>query len=210
MRARGFFPVFEGKHVDPFTLLDGGLRWWIRESRLEAKYQRRAPAEPLVVFRDIARNTNERTCIACVLPAGMGGSDTLNGVRFERIPAGTACAVMNSLCFNYAVRFRTAGTHLSFTCMRPVAVPPVARLAAVPELPTQCAWESGHPHITDDPGHWETLWQINRTVAEAYGLSAEDFAHILDSFPGLAKKRPEFVAFLRGRVAEWLESGPVK
>jgi len=40
-------------------------------------------------------------------------------------------------------------------------------------------------------------------VEEAYGLTASDFAHILDSFPVFARKRPAFHQFLRERLAEW-------
>jgi hypothetical protein len=48
-----------------------------------------------------------------------------------------------------------------------------------------------------------SLWETERSVAEAYGLSADDFAHILTTFPVLARKRPAFYAFLQERVAEW-------
>jgi hypothetical protein len=39
-------------------------------------------------------------------------------------------------------------------------------------------------------------------VAEAYGLDADDFAHILASGPVMARERAAFVAYLKERAAE--------
>lgn len=41
----------------------------------------------------------------------------------------------------------------------------------------------------------------------AYGLTADDFAHILFTFPVFARKRPAFYAYLLARVQEWKEEG---
>ncbi|CEK13072.1 hypothetical protein CP488_00346, partial [Chthonomonas calidirosea] len=50
---------------------------------------------------------------------------------------------------------------------------------------------------------WTEIWLANRAVAEAYGLSPEDFEYILSTFPVFARKRPEFYAYLQERVQEW-------
>ena len=115
---------------------------------------------------------------------------------------------MNSFCFDFAVRLRTAGTHLSFTYMRPMPVPDASNTNALLVIPTQLAWESGAAHISQITDLWPDIWQANRAVAEIYGLSADDFEHILNSFPVFAKKRPEFFAYFQTRLAEWkVESG---
>jgi hypothetical protein len=54
---------------------------------------------------------------------------------------------------------------------------------------------------------WPRLWNINRSVAEAYGLNADDFEHILGTFPGMAKKRKAFFAYLEERLEEWKREG---
>lgn len=69
------------------------------------------------------------------------------------------------------------------------------------------SWKHGSPgrrgHISEDPTLWPALWNTNKAVAEAYGLNADDFRHILDAFPGFARKRPEFQVYLRTKIAEW-------
>ena len=40
----------------------------------------------------------------------------------------------------------------------------------------------------------------NKAMAKAYGLSRDNFAHILGSFPVFARKHPEFFDFLAGRL----------
>ncbi|MGQ9654907.1 MAG: Eco57I restriction-modification methylase domain-containing protein, partial [Thermodesulfobacteriota bacterium] len=52
---------------------------------------------------------------------------------------------------------------------------------------------------------WQPIWAANCAVAEAYGLTPDDFAYILTTFPLFARKRPEFYAYLQGRVQEWKE-----
>jgi len=53
--------------------------------------------------------------------------------------------------------------------------------------------------------YWLLLWEMNRAVAEAYGISPDDFEYILSTFPVIARKRPEFYAYLHEMVREWKE-----
>jgi hypothetical protein len=203
MGENGFWPVFEGKHVDQFLVGVKPLRWWLAVEQAEAKYRRRPREAATLVFRETASNTNERTCIAAVLPEHCAGAHTLTGVTVADVQADAAAVVLNSLCFDYALRLRTAGTHVSFTYILPMPVPPANVVAGLPRIPTRRAWETGIRHITDDRAAWPQLWAANRAVAQAYGLDAEDFAHILAAFPVMARKRPEFLAFLQQKLAEW-------
>lgn len=202
MREKGFWPVFEGKHVEQFLAGIKPVRWWLSVEQAEAKYGKELSREPFAVFRETASNTNERTCIAAVLPGATVGSHKLIGIRTS-IPSAEAVAVLNSLCFDYALRMRSAGTNVSFTYMRPMPVPQADFVAKLPTIGTRHAWAAGLSHITDDRSLWPRLWDINRAVAEAYGLGADDFEHILASFSGMSKKRKDFVAYLRARLEEW-------
>jgi hypothetical protein len=203
MRERGFWPVFEGKHIDQFVVGIKPVRWWLSVAQAEAKYGRLPRNEPLLVFRETARNTDERTCIAATLPAESAAAHTACGLIPQRVDPDRAAAVLNSLCFDYALRLRTAGTHVSFTYMRPMPVPPMDATDRLPTIPTRLPWETGTVHMTDDRELWPSLWEANRAVGEAYGLDADDFAHILGSFPGFARKRSEFFSYLLERVGEW-------
>jgi len=53
------------------------------------------------------------------------------------------------------------------------------------------------------PEYWNQLWLTNRAVADAYGLTPEDFEYILSTFRVFARKRPDFLAYLQQRVKEW-------
>jgi hypothetical protein len=203
MRERGFWPVFEGKHVDQFVVGLQPIRWWLSLELMQRKYKSLPRREPTLIFRDTARNTDERTCIAAVLPAESAASYTLTGLAVQHVSPDAAAVVLNSFCFDFALRLRTAGTHVSMTYIHPVPVPKADQLRSVPTLPTRLGWEGGIGHVTDDTSLWPALWQANRAVAEAYGLTAADLDHILYSFPVLARKRPEFMEFLRARVSEW-------
>lgn len=203
MRAKGFWPVFEGKHVDQFVVGIKPVRWWVSLAQAEAKYGKRPRSEPTLVFRETASNTNERTCIAAMLPTQSVASHKLTGVLLENVRPECALSVLNSLCFDYALRMRTAGINVSFTYMRPMPVPPADVVNQLPTLPTLLAWEAGGAHVANREDLWPKLWEINRAVAEAYGLDAEDFRYLLDAFPGMAKKREPFVEHIRERLDGW-------
>ncbi len=203
MRERGFWPVFEGKHVEQFLVGIKPVRWWLSVAAAKSKYKKAPREASLLVFRETASNTNERTCIATTLPDHSAGSHKLTGVLLEAASALAATAVFDSICFDYLLRLRTAGTSVSHTYILPVAIPPASVVNRLPSIPTRLAWESGITHVTEDRGSWPALWEANRAVAEAYDLTPDDFEHILGSFPVMARKRPEYVAYLRRRLEEW-------
>jgi hypothetical protein len=203
MRARGFWPVFEGKQIDQHVVGTKPVRWWLSVTQAETKYGRPPNATPTLVFRETAKNANERTCIAAILPAKSCGAHTLTGVSTGTVDPEHAAAVLNSMPFDFALRLRIAGTHVSFTYIEPMPVPDRTIVETFPAQPTQAAWEVGCTHLEQIPEVWPTLWATNRAVAEAYGLNSSDFEHILGSFPGFARKRPKLVAYFRERLAEW-------
>lgn len=203
MRAAGFWPVFEGKHIDQFLVGIKPIRWWLSVEAAERKHDKKPRAEATLVFRETASNTNERTCIAAALPERSTASHKLSGAIVENVTLDGAVAVLNSLCFDYALRFRTAGTNISFTYMNPMPVPSSEAVELLRGLPTMLAWRERIEHITERRDLWPSLWETNRSVAAAYGLAAEDFEHILDAFPGMARKRRDFVAYLREQARSW-------
>jgi hypothetical protein len=205
MREKGFWPVFEGKHVDQYLVGIKPIRWWLSVEQAKEKYGKDPRAEPTLVFRETASNTNERTCIAAVLPVQSAAAHTLTGVLADRVDPHKAAVVLNSFCFDYALRLRTAGTHVSFTYILPMPVPPAEVVNGLPVIETGQAWQTRIEHVTDDKALWPPLWAANKAVAEAYGLNPADFEHILSTFPVIARKRPEFFAYLLDRVKEWKE-----
>lgn len=206
MRERGFWPVFEGKNLDQFLVGVKPIRWWLAVDQARKKYGREPRSERTLVFRETASNTNERTCISAVLPEQSAAAHTLTGMTAEHVDLDRAAVVLNSLCFDFALRLRTAGTHVSFTYIQPMPVPPEEVVNRLPKLETRLAWKADIAHISEDQTLWPALWNANKVVAEAYGLNADDFRHILDAFPGFARKRPDFHAFLTANLAAWKTS----
>jgi hypothetical protein len=205
MQTAGFMPVYEGKHVEQFVFGMKPIRWWLNREQARAKYGREPYGGPFLVYRETASNTNQRTCIAAILPKDSTAAHTLSVMLTDGVEPGAAATVLNSFCFDYALRLRTAGTHISFTYMRPMPVPQASVTNSLPRVATVCAWEHGIERITELKEHWESLWDANKAVAKAYGLNASDFEHILNSFPVFARKQPEFYEFLRDRLATWFQ-----
>jgi len=203
MNRLGFFPVYEGKHIEQFIYGTKPIRWWLNVERARTKYPGAAPSDRFLAFRETASNTNQRTCIAAILPMGSAAAHTITAIKNSYVDAEAAAAVLNSLTFDFALRLRTAGTHISFTYMEPMPVPSASITNTLPRISTINAYSENCQFITDRRDLWPILWKSNRAVAEAYGLDANDFAHVLQSFQAFARKRSEFYAFLVDQTTKW-------
>jgi hypothetical protein len=203
MRSAGYWPVYEGKHVEQYLVGVKPVRWWLSVAEAQEKYDRPPRDEATLVFRETARNTDQRTCIAALLPAGAAASHTCTGAEFEHVEPEAAAVVLNSFCFDFLLRLRSAGTHVSFTYILPVAVPPADVANRLPRLETRFAPTLGITHVSEDQAAWPALWAADRAVAEAYGIGAEDFGHILESFPVWRRKRAALAAYYAARLDEW-------
>ncbi len=199
MADKGFWPLYSGKNVDQFLVHNQEIGRWVSVELVKKKYGDSPDKHPKVVFRRMARNTDERTCIVGILPPYSCFGDTLFGIRCDVTHQNEICSIMNSLVFDYGIRMRIAGANMSFTYVERASVPKSKQVGGVirPKNIEQ------RQYIYDDEKLYSVLWASNRSVAEAYGLSPDDFAHILTAFPGFAKKRAAFFAYLRERLAEW-------
>ncbi len=202
MAEAGFWPLYEGKHIEQFLVDVKPVERWLSIEAAEKKYRKPPSVERKLVFRDIASNTNERTCIAAVLPEKSCFGHTLSGLEVSA-PLDQAAALLNSLVFDFALRLKAGGTHLSFTFVSRMPLPEISFSKTIPTRPA--AEVDGKRTLADYQPAWNDLWRINRDVAEAYDLSAKEFSEILPAFPVLARKRPTFHEFLRERVSEWLQ-----
>lgn len=204
MAEKGFWPLYEGKHIEQFLVEIKPIERWVSLEACQRKYGKLPDAGPKLVFRDIARNTDERTCIAAVLPERSCAGHTLSGLSSEISP-DRAAVLLNSFVVDYSIRYRTAGTHLSFTYLERIAVPPPSITSLLPSLETVSVAGTDIDHISALEDKWPALWEVNRAMAESYGLGPDDFEHILSAFPVFVRKRPTFYAYLKERLAEWRE-----
>ena len=202
MAEAGFWPLYEGKHIEQFLVDIRPIERWVSLEACQKKYGRLPDPGPKLVFRDIASNTNERTCIAAVLPERSCAGNSLPVIASD-LPPDSMAAVLNALPLDFSVRLRTAGTHLNFTYVERFAVPPADVTRSLPTLPTKSVATTLASHVADLSECWDHVWFVNRAVAETYGLTPDDFEYILSTFPVFARKRPEFYAYLQERVQEW-------
>jgi len=201
MADAGFWPLYEGKHIEQFLVDIRPIERWVNLQACEGKYGKLPDPGHKLVFRDIASNTNERTCIAAVLPERSCAGNKLPAIRSDLAPDAMA-AVLNSLALDFSVRLRTAGTHLNFTYVARFAVPEPPLTRGLPVLPTRSVAGIPATNVAELPDLWPAIATLNLAVAEAYGLTPDDLAYILTTFPVLARKRPEFVRYLARRIKD--------
>jgi hypothetical protein len=202
MAEKGFWPLYEGKHIEQFLVDIKPIERWVSLEACRYKYGKPPEPGPKLVFRDIASNTNERTCIAAVLPERSCANNKLPVVPTPAVAADIASSVLNSLAFDFVIRFRVSST-MNFTHVSRAAVPHVSDVRALPIARSRSVVAESITHVSELRDLWPAVWLSNRAVAEAYGLGPDDFEHILSTFPVFTRKRPAFFAYLRERLAEW-------
>ncbi len=153
-----------------------------------------------VVFRDIARSTDERTAIAA-LAADHPCGNVLGVLSAPTLRAVSLAMFMSSLTFDWVTRLRSAGTHLNLylleelVCPRPgdgLSAP--ALLAARLGMASQRFapyWLELAESVSLRSHPWRRLWAVtpherlrlrcmlDAIVAKLYGLDSEDLAWIL-------------------------------
>jgi hypothetical protein len=204
MAEKGFWPLYEGKHIEQFLIDIKPIERWVSLDACEKKYSKPPDPGPKLVFRDIASNTNERTCIAAVLPERSCANNKLPMIKLSELNLNIAATVLNSFAFDFSIRFRVSST-LNFTHVLRIAVPSMSEVYSVKWHTTLSAAGTELTSLFEDQKNRDSLWSTNRAVAEAYGLGPDDFEYILSTFPVFARKRPEFYAYLQERVREWKE-----
>ena len=157
-------------------------------------------------YRDIARATDQRTAIACVLPEG-GAAQPLNLFLPQSGMHGIFwLASMNSLALDYVARQRIGGVHLNITSCRqlPVVGPATVNFdsqrfvrdrvlelvftsPALEAFAQDCGW-SGPPFRWDEERRFQLRCELDAAFFHLYGLNRDDTAYILDTFPIVKRK----------------------
>jgi hypothetical protein len=130
-----------------------------------------------LAFRDIARSNDERTMIAFIAPPGtvFGHTATVEKTPWAR-PIDEAfllCALFNSFPFDWLIR-QKAATHLSLYLLNALPVPRF-------DTKTSCSLSQAAHHLSHTRNAGIRA-EADATIAHAYGLSRDQYAHILASF----------------------------
>jgi hypothetical protein len=193
----GGLPLHEGKtfyqYVDHWQ---SRPRYSVASSALKPATQQ-ATRHYRLVFRDIARSTDERTMIACVAPPGVvfGHTATVERAPWARANADALvlCAVFNSFPFDWLAR-QKASTHLSLYLLDALPMPCLGaaerRFLAHAALRLSCN-HAGYAALWQEQlgGERDVAFsrrdlraQIDAVVAHAYGLDRSSYARVLDGF----------------------------
>jgi hypothetical protein len=212
--APGALPLVEGKMIHQFEFARQAYNYWVHEAggrqsllgRSADTGQTLSYQRYRLAHRSIARSTDERTLIAGMLPPGVFSGHSLN-VAFEPEDARQQLcllATLNSFVLDYYLRQQvSANLTMFFIYQCPVprlsasdiwfapVVKRAARLcctsAVFDELAKSVGLE-GHQNGATDPTERAKLRaELDGLVAHLYGLSEEEFAHILGTFPLVAE-----------------------
>lgn len=205
------FPLAEGKnlwHYDVFFSRDS--RYVIPFPALaDRPHWFHTAAFYRLAYRKIASSTNERTLIWAMIPPGPVTSESCPAERgpWLRRNAEALCrqAALNTFTADYLLRLRVAAT-VSLFMLRLLRYPELSFsprvLMAHSALRLQCQdvsyqplwreqlgdeWREKRepftwPVLQGDDERWEVRAAIDAVVADAYGISREQYEHVLSSF----------------------------
>ena len=114
-------------------------RFWINQEENQLGLPDTWERDWLLVWRDICRNTDQRTAISCIIPKS--GTDFTLRVGFPRCIEpnliARLVANLNAFVFDYCVRQKLGGTHLSDYIVKQVPIiPPHRYVEAMAESPS--------------------------------------------------------------------------
>jgi hypothetical protein len=163
--------------LDPFDVHLGSARAFVSASAAEARLGDRHTKRRLA-YRDVASSTNRLTLIAAILPAGCVSTHTVFCLRTPL--SGRAqhylCGLFNSVVVNYFVRQRVT-THVTTAVVERLPVPTEGQAGPAFQAIAALARSLARRRRPD------VLADLHARAARLYGLTAEDFAHVLGTFP---------------------------
>ena len=213
--GRDCLPLYEGKMIHQFNHQFALPKYWLdeREARERLLGKKKEESQQLdyqsyrLGFRDVARNTDERTCIMTMLPPRVFCPHTLptaqvfatNSDRPNHALELYLCACANSFVVDYILRQRVTN-HLTFFLLNQVPLPRVstsdakfkaiveraARLICTTTAFDDLAKEVGiksHKQGISEPAKRAALRsELDGLVAHLYGLTETEFTRVLSTF----------------------------
>ncbi|TDE85370.1 Eco57I restriction-modification methylase domain-containing protein [Deinococcus sp. S9] len=161
----------------------------------------------LMGWRDIARNTDERTFIGAVYPRRAAGDTFLQMLPdcpVAQIPG--LLGTLNSFAHDFAVRQKVGGTHLKYNVTRQFPVlPPSAftpqRLAFITPRVLELTYTAhdlagfardlgydGPPFVWNDERRFWLRAELDALYFHLYGIARDDVDYIMDTFPIVRRK----------------------
>ena len=199
-------------HADPRRVTLS--RYWVLESEVAGRLDDTWDRHWLLGWRDVTGAEKIRTTIACLIPrSAVGNSLPLMMPSPDPQLVASLYANLSSIPFDYCARQKGGGVHLNYfalrqlPALRPEAYGILAQwapsvrirdwlLPRVMEL-SYTAWDlkafaedcgdNGPPFIWDSERRFQLRCEIDAAFFHLYGISQDDAAYILDTFPVLKK-----------------------
>ena len=199
-------------HADPGRVTLS--RYWVHEGEVAARLDGTWDRYWLLGWRDITGAEKVRTVIACIIPR-TAVSDTFLLMMPSPDPQLIAnlYANLSSVPFDYCARQKVGGVHLKYFTMRQLpGFRPETYATPAPWAPskqirdwllprilelTYTAWDlkafaedcgdDGAPFIWDSERRFQLRSEVDAAFFHLYGISRDDTAYILDTFPVLQR-----------------------
>ncbi len=195
------------QHDDPGSV--AWPRYWIPATDVDAALAGRSPNHWLLGWRDIAKDTDERTLIATVIPRTAVGHKFPLALPGEKPVAGLQ-ANLSALVLDYCARQKLSGASVIYSLVKQLpVVPPSVYSAAAPwqranaatladwvvprvlEL-SYTAWDlqpygqdlgdDGPPFRWNEERRAQLRAELDAAYLHLYGLDRSDAEHVIDSF----------------------------
>jgi hypothetical protein len=208
--GEGRFPLYEGKMIHHFTHRFSKPRYWVEEKEARSSILGRANDNGQKLdyqgyrlgHRSVASNTNERTMIATLLPPNVFYGHSINATPAADVPSQLlfTTAMLNSFVVDFSLRQRVS-QNLTMFYIYQLPVPrlteqdqefaPIVKRAAklictTPEfddLAKEVGLGSHLNGVTDEAERAQLRAELDGMAAHLYGLTEEEFAYILTTFP---------------------------
>jgi Eco57I restriction-modification methylase len=172
-------PVLEGKHLSPFVTDIGAAEYAITRRTAGRLVPRdRTFGRHRLAYRDVASSTNRLSLIAAIVPSDTVTTHTVFCLKEDLTLSQQhyLCGVFNSFVANYLVRLRI-NTHVSAAVIDRLPIPKPHsddwRVRDIAHLAEKLTLEH-------EPA---SFGRLQANVASLYGLTREQFAHVLETFP---------------------------
>ena len=133
---------------------------------------------PRLVFRDVARSTDQRTYIATLVPPGPHGNKAPD-ISIPNRSSAYMAGLLNSLVNDWIIRRKVSATLNKFYIETlPIPAPSPKLGDAIADLATQLCGVGFSP-IAERAKRLEARLKLDALVAKLFGLDVRDLEHIL-------------------------------
>jgi Alw26I/Eco31I/Esp3I family type II restriction m6 adenine DNA methyltransferase len=209
--GQGRLPLYEGKMIHQFTHLYAEPRYWVGEEEGRKALLKRNETDNgqkvdyqsyRLGFRDVARNTDNRTMIAGIIPPNIFAGNTLIVSQQFTMQDELlfVISVLNSFACDFIIRQKvTAHCNMFYVYQLPVPrltkndrnfndiVQRAAKLICTTpefdELAQEVGLGSHQQGVTDETERAKLRAELDGMVAHLYGLTEDEFSYILTTFP---------------------------